>query len=335
MCKWLLLLSMITCFHGCREERKINRSVYHWKTVFDPTVEELHFMQQHDIHTLYLHLFDVKIENGGVVPVAKTKLVHKIPGWVKVIPVVYITNASFEKTPAAETDSLAMNIFQLISDLLSHQTVSFKEIQIDCDWTERTREKYFHFLTAIKKFSLKNISVTIRLHQLKYKEKTGVPPVDKGMLMFYNMGQLNTVQNTNSIFDPVAAQRYLERGMEYPLPLDLALACFRWEVVLRQGKVIALLNEPVADSLAALHLVKGTRQVSQVRTGFLHQGCWFQPGDIIRSEQAGYNEMMTALDLLKDRLNYNTFNLAIYHWHPYFFRELNHEKTDRLYSVLQ
>ncbi|MEN9640409.1 MAG: hypothetical protein RLZZ262_2278, partial [Bacteroidota bacterium] len=66
-----------------------------------------------------------------------------------------------------------------------------------------------------------------------------------------------------------------------------------------------------------------------------HQGIWFQTGDIIRTEKSGYDEIMEAQKLLHDRLPNSSINLAIYHWHPSLFRELTHEKTDRIYSALQ
>ena len=66
-----------------------------------------------------------------------------------------------------------------------------KEIQLDCDWNSSTQKKYFNLIEEMKLYpTWENIvwSATIRLHQLKYPKQTGVPPVNKGVLMFYNMG---------------------------------------------------------------------------------------------------------------------------------------------------
>lgn len=117
-----------------------------------------------------------------------------------------------------------------------------KEIQIDCDWTESTREKYFYFLKVIKKqFKNKLISCTIRMYPYKYPSKAGVPPVDKGMLMIYNVGDVTKVESGNSIFDKEEVMKYLNGKEVYPLKLDYAFPIFEWLSVYRNGKLIKLL----------------------------------------------------------------------------------------------
>jgi hypothetical protein len=71
----------------------------------------------------------------------------------------------------------------------------------------------------------------------QYRERTGVPPVDRGMLMFYNMGKLSAEPGARSIYDADAAERYLARVGEYPLPLDLALPIWSWTVQVRDGAI--------------------------------------------------------------------------------------------------
>ena len=64
-----------------------------------------------------------------------------------------------------------------------------KEIQIDCDWTASTQEAYFEFLHYLKekaKDKQIQLSATIRLHQLSMTP----PPVDRGILMMYNTGDV-------------------------------------------------------------------------------------------------------------------------------------------------
>ncbi len=57
---------------------------------------------------------------------------------------------------------------------------------------------------AVREQSGLPLSSTIRLHQIKYRERTGVPPVERGMLMFYNMGQFSADPEARAIFDPGA-----------------------------------------------------------------------------------------------------------------------------------
>ncbi len=87
-----------------------------------------------------------------------------------------------------------------INQINKSVSIKCRALQIDCDWTTKTAPKYFYFLQQIREkldahedggtfASLAMLSATIRLHQVKYPEKSGMPPVDKGVLMFYNMGE--------------------------------------------------------------------------------------------------------------------------------------------------
>jgi hypothetical protein len=120
-----------------------------------------------------------------------------------------------------------------------------RELQIDCDWTDLTRAAFFDFVTELRVLVHREgalLSATIRLHQVKYRERTGVPPVDRGMLMFYNMGGITADADTRSIFDRARAESYLARLPEYPLPLDAALPIWSWTVHTRGDRVVGLLQ---------------------------------------------------------------------------------------------
>ncbi len=75
------------------------------------------------------------------------------------------------------------------------------------------------------------LSATIRLHQVKYFETTGVPPVKSGMLMFYNTGDLENPSEENSILNIETAELYLSGLEDYPMQLDIVLPLFSWAVV--------------------------------------------------------------------------------------------------------
>lgn len=331
----LIVFLIIAGFFSCRDERSVRPAIYYWKTTFDPSAEDIRKIKAAGIRKLYLHFFDVKYEAGGVVPVAKLQVETRLPEDLEIVPVVYITNESLQQTSLQGTDTLAYYVYQLMTAISDNNHLRFEEIQLDCDWSDGTKEKYFRFLKAIRQISNKKMSCTIRLHQIKYQEKTGVPPVDRGMLMFYNMGDLRNPATVNSIFDKTTAKKYLEHGLSYPLPLDLALAGFRWEVVIRQGKIIALLNEPVADSLHTNYATRINANATQVHTGFLHQGTWFQTGDLIRTEISGINEMKEATSLLKDDWKTANFSCAFYHWHDELLQNLDASKTDEILAPLR
>ncbi|WP_449399704.1 hypothetical protein [Chryseobacterium wanjuense] len=77
---------------------------------------------------------------------------------------------------------MARNIHELIQKKASeYHLKTSNEIQIDCDWTAGIRDDYFKFLKELKKVSGKEITCTLRLHQVKDKNLTGIPPVEKSI----------------------------------------------------------------------------------------------------------------------------------------------------------
>jgi hypothetical protein len=101
---------------------------------------------------------------------------------------------------------------------------------LDCDWSAKTKAKFFR-LTRIMNDSLDvPLTATIRLHQYANPKGTGVPPADRGMLMPYNVGQITAQGDGNSIFDLSIAEPYFTSSSPYPLPLDIGLPAFSWGV---------------------------------------------------------------------------------------------------------
>ena len=197
---WLSLLitcTIVALLIACNlKKNKITRAFYYWKSTFELNQKELQLIEKHNINTLYIKYFDVvwNQEINSAVPVAKIYFKHAVPKQLLVVPVVYITNNALIKCHNDSIIFLANSISKLIENYQTLNKNKINEIQIDCDWTISTKEKYFELLNALKNTYSKNtiISATIRLHQIKYASATGVPPVQKGMLMYYNMGHLQS-----------------------------------------------------------------------------------------------------------------------------------------------
>ncbi|SDF10039.1 hypothetical protein [Chitinophaga filiformis] len=183
------------------------------------------------VQHFYLHYFDVDWSENLSMPVpeaefASLESIGRLLEDCRYTPVVFITNRTFEQLPDSSCEWLAKRVADKInafSDKLEISVIDRKtariydqlpspiytqqdsikkiitaarerlntEIQIDCDWTAGTREKYFHFLKALRHYYPdKILSATIRLYPYKYTKKMGVPPVDRGMLMCYNLGDI-------------------------------------------------------------------------------------------------------------------------------------------------
>lgn len=116
-----------------------------------------------------------------------------------------------------------------------------KEIQIDCDWTASTQEAYFKFLHILKekaKDKQIQLSATIRLHQLSMTP----PPVDRGILMMYNTGDVKQLSCQKPILDMKDVAPYIQHLGSYPLPLSAAYPLFSWRVLFREGKFVGIMH---------------------------------------------------------------------------------------------
>ena len=211
------------------------------------------------------------------------------------------------------------------------------EIQIDCDWSGTTKEKYFKLLSFLrKKIASKKIklSSTIRLHQIKFFKKTGVPPVDRGMLMFYNVGEVADISTQNSILDLEIAKQYLENFDNYPLQLDLALPIFSWGVLFRDGKMIKLIS-----GLREAELSDSTRFVNSSASRILNFGSTFEvkkstyldgrylyEGDQIRLESVRLEVLEETAQLLKEHLFNEDLTISFYHLDTTTIKHFQYEK---------
>ncbi|MDZ4838470.1 MAG: hypothetical protein SGJ04_00540 [Bacteroidota bacterium] len=192
-----------------------------------------------------------------------------------------------------------------------------KEFQIDCDWTAKNRDKYFKFLTILKDSLQKRnmkLSVTIRLYPYKYSKKMGVPPVDKGVLMCYNLGQIQNSNTKNSVFDVKELDKYL-KVKSYPLPLDVALPIFGWYVwhtgkecrgiIHLSDKTRGLENNPNFTKL-------GNELMSKVDT--VIENKYIRVGDQLRMEIPKKKELIEAKKLINNKVKFNKF--IYFNWEP-------------------
>ena len=233
---------------------------------------------------LYVKYFDVKWNETtqSALPVAKISFEDSLTNF-EIVPVVFITNEALLKTTRIE--NLTINISQLIVKINEVNCLKVNQIQIDCDWTEATKDKYFLLLKLLKKqFQNCQLSCTIRLHQIKYFERTGLPPVDVGVLMYYNMGQLGNLSK-NSIYNPDDAQKYVRSIPQYPLPLDVALPIFSWAVHFQNNKIQHLISKPnVADFENSAYFYPAQNNVIKVKQSLFLNGYYLKENDVIKLE---------------------------------------------------
>lgn len=312
---WLIaaVFSGLLILPSCKKPAA-DASFYFWRTRASLSPGEKAALETHHIHTLYVRFFDVDTpqEGGQPKPLGVTDSLELLPPGLSVIPVVYMTNRTFLRLGA---DTEAVSLAHKVLIKVNSMHMNYPELQIDCDWSEKSKARYFLFLETIKNQlpSTARLTATIRLHQVKYPLKTGVPPVDGGMLMFYNMGNLHLSEGPNSIFDMRTARAYTPYISSYTLHLDAALPIFRWYVHYRNGKIKGLVSKkqlPELKDTSYFYAAAPTQYV--LKKDGIVQGVAYETGDVLKQEALSDEQLLEAAELLQKSLYREGRKIVLY-----------------------
>lgn len=311
--RWSCLLFVMMLLAACQPHHKRSVSFYYWRTRFALNEYERNVLREQAVDTLYVRYFDIdfKPEATQPAPVSPIQPDSSINHY-QVIPVVFIKNRTFDRLSITNVPALATNVFHLVQQINRSQHLTTPEIQFDCDWTESTRDKFFQFIQQYKALSQVKISATIRLHQVKYKERMGLPPVNYGVLMYYNMGAING-DNNNSIYERTVANRYNAYIRSYPLPLQVALPVFSWGLHIRNGKVTDLLNKinfTQFENDSNFTILTGGRY--KALHACFKAGYYFQQGDEVKMEHVPAEDLLDIATQLNQNTNHRIGKLIFY-----------------------
>ncbi len=340
--KIVLIILLSVCLSSCLSQKTgtINRSFYYWKSSFKLTGSEVETLRKLEINRMYIKFFDVVWSNGPV-PVSQTRFISNPPSFLAIVPTVFITNETLKKLSVKGVPDLAEKIEYKISQMLVRNEIGLiPEIQLDCDWTLDTRAKYFELLQLLRtKLNGRKIalSATLRLHQVKYRRQTGIPPVDRGMLMFYNLAPVTSFTTKNSIIDLEIGKSYTGALDTYPLPLDLALPIFSWGVVFQDNRFICLagnlrrediLNNPNFETYRGNYL--------RVKTNIYLRETQLYRGDLLRVEESDYRICRQSAVYLADKLpESKEFTVALFHFDPENLRGYGDEGLKSLFAAFR
>jgi hypothetical protein len=293
------------------------RAFYYWRTTLQLSAREREALAALDIGRLYLRLFDVDQDDADPAPRPVAPLVvggggtaggAALPRGVEAVPVVFIRERVLRRLAPAAGERLAEQIWREVTRTMAALpgAAAARELQIDCDWTESTQAAYFGLLDRLAEKARAGgavLTATIRLHQIKYRERTGVPPVARGMLMFYNMGRIEADPESQAIFDPQRAAAYLGRLAAYPLPLDVALPIWSWVRHVRGDQVVGLMQDTDAGDLADKRWLRrvDARRFEVTETAFL-DGVLLRRSDLLEPEQSTPATTRAAAAILATRL---------------------------------
>lgn len=336
----VLLISATSCNKIGHKAPQILPAFYHWKGEFSLSEEEKSYLKSLNIKKLYVRYFDVDWDEGlgQVVPKSNVSLSKEKIENMEYIPTVFITNRTLQKIDERNSEVLAEKIAAKIVAKSDSAHYNFQEVQMDCDWSDKTRANYWALLKALRKrlaaLNLPNvkISATIRLHQIKYPEKTGVPPVDKGMLMYYNMSDVSNMNTKNSILNNEEGEKYLGKLGKYPLKLEVALPIFSWGVVNRNGKMVSLLPSFTADSANKSQFESISPTQFRVTKSHYQNGVYLYEDDLIRTETVTQNDLYVAQKQILSRLANDSVYFAFYHLSP---ENIQHFPKDSILQICQ
>ena len=293
-----LALALLVAFglgacNARRESPPARRAFYYWRTTFALSDLERRALADLHIDRIYVRAFDV-VWDGAAKLAGELVVQTPLPAGIDIVPVVFIRDEALAK-------GIASDIAKQIAAELHALQLPMHEVQLDCDWTDKTQSAFFSLVRELHR-EVPVMSATIRLHQVKFRERTGVPPVERGTLMFYNMGTFSADPDARVIFDAASAQKYLERISSYPLPLDVALPIWSWVLQIRDGRVVDLMQSTDPDELPKLDFLRadGDHFIA-TRTAFLH-GVLLREGDVLKVEVTGPAETLQAANMVAAHL---------------------------------
>lgn len=342
--KKMLLLGLLSIFlFSCKNDNKIKnveRAFYYWKSENSLNSGTETKLAENKVAKVYVKFFEIDYSEAmGNFPYDKLSSYGELFDGsenISVIPTIFIKNEIFKYNSEKELDILSENIIFLVNkkyDDKFKKKKALDEIQIDCDWTKSTKDKYFYLLKKIKEKSNKQISCTLRLYPYKYKEIMGVPPVDKVMLMCYNLVKPLTNSNKNSILDIDELKSYLNKKRDYPIHLDVALPVFSWSQLYQNNHFQKLIT------ISSSELATFTKQIKPMwyevtKDTSLNWGEYYRVADQIKCEEVSAKTMLDAIEVIKQNVSFDeTTIIALFDLDDSIFMKYNNEEISSFYST--
>ena len=240
-----ILLFVASLLTGCAEQTFMEQgnAVYYWRTDLRLDSLESAFLRQYHIHKFYCRYFDVVMNDAGQPqPNATLTFTDTLPTGLQLVPTVFITEDCMHQPHP----QLAQRVVDRIVQMNTTNAISgVREIQIDCDYTDRSRLVYYAFLEEVRRLAAARglaLSTTIRLHQLQMP----APPADYGVLMLYNTGDPRRFEERNPILDIRDVRTYAAYLAPYALPMAAAYPVYRWQ---RQVQGVRIEHTVEADEI--------------------------------------------------------------------------------------
>ncbi len=303
----IILSTLLSC-----SEPTAPHTFYYWRTTASLDPSEKAALDKATTPYLYMRFFDIEKKSGKFQPIALVQNTASFKTDKKIIPVVFIKNEVFYDISLDDIEFLAQNIESLVRKKYAEfSALPITEIQIDCDWTAGTNKEYFAFLKKLKEKTRANITCTLRLHQVKDRALSGVPPVDKVYLMCYSTTSPLEDSDINSILDMTVLRNYLKNIDQYPLDIDVALPIFSWGIVTNHNGKHRLINAFAAKDLNHPDLKKLSPTKAVVLKDGFYFGNYLSKGFTIKIEEISPEQLRELKNFLSKKLT--GYQIVYYH----------------------
>lgn len=299
---------ILFCFWQCSAPKEHPHTYYFWKTKLALDAVEKQELAASEVPYLYVRYFDVDKVGNQFQPVGVITKDDSFTTTKEIVPTIFLTNRSLYAIRPDEIPFLAKSILGLIKKKNKELRLKISnEIQIDCDWTEGTKADYFAFIEELKKQSGKEVTSTLRLHQVKDSKKMGVPPVNKVYLMCYSTSSPLENSTKNSILDIPLMKKYLVTLDQYPIKnISVALPIYSWGIITNHVGKHKLINALSTDDLHKEGLKKISENKVEVEKDGFYFGFFLNKGFQIKVEEISPNQLEEATAYLDKKLkNYD------------------------------
>lgn len=311
--KKLLYLFILLCFGSCEKKIEHEHGFYYWRSKFSLNKEETKLLNQSKVENLYTRFFDIQksgshYEAVGILQRKDTAKINK-----KIVPVIFITNETWYKIPKQDVTLLAQKSFDQVNAISKNLNLDLaNEIQIDSDWTKGTKDDYFFFLKELQRISKREVTSTLRLHQVRDKKTMGIPPVKKLYLMCYSTSSPLENSDKNSILDLKLLKSYLSSIEDYPVKLDIALPIYSWGIVTNHLGKHKLINAVKTSDVENANFEKlGDNKYKVLKDDF-YFGMYLNKGFEIKVEEIPESDIEESINFIDKKLNY-PYKIIYYH----------------------
>ena len=147
----IVLMVLINGSCGLKSPKDYEFGFYHWKSIPQNQSNQANYLNELKVKNLHYRFFDLALEGDQIMPVGEAIPDTTLLKDRTFTSCIFITNECFIKLSQAETNELIDKLLFKLTDRIRKLNMESQwiEIQIDCDWSQKTRPAYFYFLEEL------------------------------------------------------------------------------------------------------------------------------------------------------------------------------------------